>query len=220
MRKIILFLLVSFTFINTSALTYGGCEYSAVSRMKSIVKNINISYDYSIINNEVSFSVTLNNLTPDIYFYDNTTKKNYYYSDTNNGEITIYNYRNGVSGSYKFYSNNPSCLKVSLGTKYYNLPVYNRFYGSSMCADIQNYSLCQKWANIKYTNYEFEKLIEEYKSQKEQIENEKPIVEYEKNIIDKIIDLYIKYYYYFFGVLIIVCSTIIFVYNKKNNFKL
>ena len=48
MKKIILILLLSFMFINSSALTYGGCDYSTVSRMKSIVKNINISYDYTI----------------------------------------------------------------------------------------------------------------------------------------------------------------------------
>ena len=219
MKKIILMLILSFSFINSSALTYGGCEYSTVSRMKSIVSNINLSYDYEIINNEANFSVTLNNLTEDIYIYDDVTGKNYYYSDTNNGEITIYDYKSG-SGSYKFYSNNSSCRGISLGTKYYNLPKYNKFFNSALCSDIPNYSLCQKWASIDYSQEEFEKLVSEYKTKStdsiEKIEN----IEYEKTLGDIITEWYINYYYYLLGGIIVICSIIIFVSNRKNKFKL
>ena len=68
MKKIILFLLINFFPFYISALTYGGCDYSDVARMKSIVTNINLSYDYKIIDNEAYFDVTLSNLTKDIYF--------------------------------------------------------------------------------------------------------------------------------------------------------
>lgn len=218
MKKIILFLMASFAFINSSALTYGGCDYSTVARMKSIVSNINISYDYTIINNEAYFNVTINNLTGDIYFYDTETGKNYYYTDTNNGEITIYNYK--TSGSYKFYSNNNFCRDISLGSKYYNFPEYNVYYTDSLCSDIPNYSLCQKWASINYSRDEFEQKVSEYKNSKEQIEEEKINVEYEKTILDIIVELYIKYYYYFLGGLILICSIIIIINYRKNRFKL
>lgn len=217
MKKLILFLIISFSFINSFALTYGGCDYSTVSRMKSIVSNINISYDYSIINNEAYFNVTINNLTDDIYFYDTVTRRNYYYSDTNNGEITIYNYTN--SGSYKFYSNNSSCLNVSLGNKYYKFPEYNYYYGDPLCSNIPNYSLCQKWGNVSYSRAEFEQMVNEYKNTKEEVEEE-IVIEYEKTIIDKIVELYINYYYYFFGSIILILTPIIIVSNRKNRFKL
>lgn len=219
MKKIILIILLSFTFINSSALTYGGCDYSTVSRMKSIVKNINISYDYKYINDNVTFSVTINNLTNDIYFYDTGSGKTYYYSNTNNGEITINNY-NGNSGSYKFYSNNKSCYGISLGTKYYKFPTYNTYYNHSLCSDIPNYSLCQKWGYVNYSEEEFKKLVLEYKEGKEEKEEEKTVVEYEKTIIDKIVEIYIHYYYYFLGAIILVFGTIIIVNNRKNRFKL
>lgn len=219
MKKILLSLLIGFMFINTSALTYGGCDYSTVSRMKSIVKNINLSYDYTIINNEAVFSITLNNLTEDIYFYDIAKKKNYYYSDTNNGEITLHNYTI-ESGSYKFYSNKSECKGITLGTKYYNLPEYNRFFGSSLCADIPNYSLCQKWVYVNYSQREFEKLVNKYKNEKNKLNEEELKVEYEKTIVDKIVELYIKYYYYFYGALIIICLGSIIIYKRKSRFKL
>lgn len=218
MKKIILFFLSIFLFINSSALTYGGCDYSTVSRMKSIVSNINISYDYKMVNNEVSFSVTLNNLTNDIYFYDTNTHKTYYYSNTNNGELTINNY-SGYSGNYKFYSNNNNCRGISLGTKYYSFPSYNKYYNHSFCLDVPNYSLCQKWANVNYSQEEFEKMILDYMNKEGEVEEE-IIIEYEKTFLDEIVEFYVKYYYIILGILILVCTTIIIIYNKKNRFNL
>lgn len=220
MKKIILFLIVSFSFLPLSnALTYGGCDYSAVSRMKSIVTNINLSYDYKIIDNEAYFDVKLNNLTEDIYFYDTATEKKYYYSDTIDGEIAIINYKIN-SGSYKFYSNLNECPGVFLGTKYYKFPDYNKYYADPLCDDIPNYSLCQKWGYVNYSREEFEQKVFEYKDSKP-INSEKEItVEYQKTFIDVIIGIYIKYYYYFLGGIILICGVVIIVNNKKNRFDL
>ena len=45
MRNKILFIILSLCFIsNIGALTYGGCEYSDISRLKSLLTNINLSY--------------------------------------------------------------------------------------------------------------------------------------------------------------------------------
>lgn len=217
MKKVILLLLISFSFINCNALSYGGCDYSTVSRMKSIISNINLSYDYKIVNNEAYFSVTLTNLTNDLYFYDTTKEKSYYYNNTNQGEITIYDYTS--SGSYKFYSNNPSCKGIYLGSKYYTFPKYNLYYGDPLCSDVPNYSLCQKWQPVNYSRDEFEEKILEYKNSKEDTEEEL-VIEYEKTIIDKIVDIYVKYYYYFLGGIIILLTPIIVISNRKDRFKL
>ena len=216
MKKIILFLLIAFSFITCSALTYGGCDYSEVVRMKSIVSNINISYDYKIIDDEVYFDVTINNLTDDIYFFDTTNRKYYYYTDSNNGEMVIYNYTE--SGGYKFYSNNTSCYGISLGNKYYNFPEYNIYYNDPLCSDIPNYSLCQKWKHINISRDEFEEMIKEYKNV--EIEDEEITMEYQKSPVDKMIEFYINYYYYFFGGIIVILTPIIIIKNKKNRFDL
>ena len=50
-KNIFIVVLISILFSlgsKTEALTYGGCEYSKISRLKSIVSNINLSYDEHI----------------------------------------------------------------------------------------------------------------------------------------------------------------------------
>ena len=215
MKKNIVFLLISFFSFSVSALSYKGCDYSDISRMKSIVSNINLSYDYTIVDNEAYFDVTINNLTEDVYFYDTVTQKKYYYSDANNGEITILNYKR-YSGSYKFYSAKNECLDVSLGSKYYSFPVYNRYYNDPLCKDIPNYSLCQKWGYINYSYDEFEEMVLDYKESKTIDEDEKINVEYKKTFLEKVIDIYINYYYYFLGGLILGCCIILIINNNNN----
>ena len=57
MKKIVyLILLISVYFFNNftiKALKYGGCEYSEISKLKSYVSNVNISYDYYIFDNSL-----------------------------------------------------------------------------------------------------------------------------------------------------------------------
>jgi len=218
MKKILILLFVAFAFINCDSLTYDGCDSSQVARLKSLVKNINISYDYYMENDWPVFSITINNITEDMYFLDSTTEKKYYYTDTSDGEITIFGYNSG-SGRYKFYSNN-NCSDVYLGAKYYTLPTYNKYYNHLLCADISNYNLCQKWIYVDFSEEEFEEKVKQYINSKEQINEDKIQIEYKKTLLDEIVDIYIKYYYYFFGVLILVCLIVIFVSNKKNRFKL
>ena len=50
MKKVIYFIVFLFIVfgakMNIEALSYGGCEYSEISKLRSYVSNINISYDY------------------------------------------------------------------------------------------------------------------------------------------------------------------------------
>ena len=80
MKKKIIFILFILLFYKTSvsALTYGGCDTSVIARMKQVVANINISYDYKIINDKVYYDVTISNLTNDIYVRDNYGNREYY----------------------------------------------------------------------------------------------------------------------------------------------
>ena len=206
--------------INVKALTYGGCEYSQITRLKSIVSNINISYDYYINNDNAYFNITLNNLVPEIYFVDVKNDKTYTYNNTINGEITI-NGNKHIDGSYKFYSAIASCKGVSLGTKYYKLPKYNTYHNSNMCKGIENYSLCKKWADISYSNYEVEELIKRYKAGYTNSDdgNERQVI-YEKGVFDYIIDFYVKYYYIILMIIIIICTLIMLIKRKRNKFDL
>ena len=211
-------ILTAFTF-KINALTYGGCSYTTVAKLKALVNNINLSYTYEIKDNNACFNITLNNIPKGVAFKDLNTQKTYTYSDTKNGEITIYSYKDGEDGQYRFTINNNVCDGIKLGTKYYKLPIYNTRYQSESCKDIPNYFLCKKWLSKYYSDYEFEKNINEYKESFNATDDELDI-KYEKDLISKIVGFYIKYYYYFLPAIILICIIVMHVSKKKNSFKL
>ena len=219
--KKILFSIICFLYLssNALALSYQGCDYSTISRLKSLVNNINISYDYHMNNGVVYFDVTLVNIPEGVYFIDTISNKTYTYQDTNNGEITIYNYL-GNPGKYNFYSSSSDCSETKIGIKYYKFPSYNIYYGSDLCKDVQNYSLCQKWVKVNYSYSELEDLIYEYKEKKNKVIEEESEVVYQKSFIDEIVEIYARYYYAFLGFIIVICLLTIMIKNKQDKFKL
>lgn len=221
MRKKIIIALILLFVCNEkiNGLTYRGCDSSTISRLKSFVSNINLSYEYRIDNNITYFNVTVSNIPNGTYFIDTKTSKTYYYSDTNNGELIIRDYT-GESGSYKFYSNVGECKGILLGVKYYKFPIYNIYYKHKLCSDVPNFRLCQKWVDKIYPLYQFENQIQEYKSNLNKDDINEGTIVYEKNLFSKIVEFYVKYYYLILGVIIIACWLIIIINKRKNSFKL
>lgn len=203
---------------SVSALTYGGCEYTKVANMKSIVSNVNISYDYYIYENEAYFDITLNNIVPEIYFIDSQTGIRYDYNNTINGEITIKGYKS-TSGQYKFYSAVSECYGIKLSNRYYNTPEYNAYYNDVLCKENRNYSLCQKWERVNYSYSEFKKMIEEYKNKPVEEEILKDVI-YKENLLDIIVKFYTQYYYFILIGIIVVSVIVMILEKRKNSFNL
>lgn len=218
-KVLVIFIMFLICKSNVLGITYAECSSSTISRLKSLISNINISYSYRIENNTAYYDVTLTNVPEDVYFIDLETSKEYRYWNTINGEITIKNYT-GKSGKYKFYSALVECYGVSLGDKYYNFPIYNIHYNDPLCDGISNFSLCKKWVNKLYSSYEFQKRVSTYKASLNDEEIEEETIIYEKTLFDKIVEFYVKYYYLVLGVIIILCWTIIVINKRKNSFKL
>lgn len=216
---IVFFVVLFLSFnLNIKSLTYGGCEYSEIARLKSFVSNVNLSYEYYISNNKPYFNVTISNIVPGMYFVDSLTGNTYNYNNTTEGEIIIKGYTTN-NGNYKFYSSLSKCYGVKLGSKYYSFPSYNYYYENDLCKENQNYSLCQKWVNITYSYDEFKEKIEEYQRNKNKIEEEVPTpIVYKKTILDFIISFYIKYYYIILIGIIVICVSIMYVDRRKNRF--
>lgn len=215
---ILLLNICMFLNISVEAFSYSGCTYSEVARLRSIVSNINISYDYYVKDSNVYFNITLNNLVPNLYFIDSNNESKFYtYNDTVDGEITIptNTYSNG---NFVFYSALTSCPDLKIGTKYYNLPKYNFYHNSELCKDISEYSLCKKWTYVNYSRNEFERLVDEYKYRKA-LENTKLEIDYDESFFSKLIKFYIEYYYFFLIGVILVCILIIIVESSRNKFK-
>lgn len=222
MKKNILFILLILLFISfkyeVKSLSYGGCEYSQISRLKSLVSNINITHDYYIQNNQAYFNITLTNLVPEVYFIDSNSKIKYTYANTQNGQITIYGQTN-TQVSYRFYSNLNMCPGIKLSTKYYKLPTYNIYYNNDLCKGIETYNLCKKWTKNNYSYDEFKELIIDYKNKKAEQESKKEVeVVYEKTFLNYFIEFYVKYYYFLLIGIIVICFIAMYLNKKKNGF--
>ena len=217
-KKILIILFMLFILrINVNALKYGGCEYSDVSRMKQLVTNINVTYNYRIVNNIAYFDITLTNLTNDMYVLDNVNKLKYY--NIVNGELTIYNYTTD-SVTFKIYSNKSECRDILLGSKYASLPIYNVYYNSDICKEMEGFSYCNKWVSKAYTYAEIEKAIYDYNESQKNKNKPTPEPVHIKTFWEKLLSFYLKYYYVLLPALIALCIIGIQVKKRANRFKL
>lgn len=217
MKKVLLLFFTLFFVVNVRAITYRGCDSSETARMKALINNINISYDYEMIDDSPIFSVTVNNITSEIYFVDSLNNNEYHYSDTNNGEITIGDYRNGRSGRYKFYSDNPNCRGLSLGSKYYSIPYYNYYYDDPMCEGV-DITVCNKWGSSSFYKSEIENAVN--KSKVDNNTETQELIEYEDTLVDKLVNIYVNYYIYILLSIIVICVVIMIISRKKNKFNI
>lgn len=218
MKKILVILFMLFIFkINTFALKYGGCEYSDVARLKKLVTNINVTYNYRIVNNTAYFDVTLTNLTTDMYVMDNVNKQKYY--NIVNGELTIYNYATN-SVTFKIYSNKNECRDILLGSKYATLPIYNSYYKADVCKNVENLVYCNKWVSKSYSYDEIKKAVDEYNEKQENQNKPTPEPVHIKTFWEKLLSLYISYYYIILPVIIALCIVGIQIKKRTSRFKL
>ena len=216
-RFLILFLIMFLYNINVQALTYAGCEYSDISNMKKTVTNVNAVYSYRIVNDVAYFDITLTNLDGNTYFIDN--ERDGVYKSFKNGEITIKNYKN-KSVMLKFYSNKKECKDILLGSKYIQLPIYNKYWNKDVCKDITGLDFCNKWSSKVYTLEEVKKNVDDYKKSLIKDPERQKEEAYKKTFLDKLIDLYVKYYIYVLAVIIVICVAIIEINKRKNRFKI
>lgn len=216
-KKIIIILFMMFILkSNVLALKYGGCEYSDVSRMKQLVTNINVTYNYRIVNNIAYFDVTLSNITDEMYIVDNVTHNIYHNPGT--GEITIPNFTS-KSVTFSVYSNRSDCRSLFLGSKYAQFPTYNKYYTSKMCEGINEFTYCKKWVPKAYTEAEIKKAIEDYYNKPKPEEEPIEYIE-KKTLLDKLIEIYVKYYILILSTIIIIGLALIEIIRKKKRFKL
>ena len=191
MKKIIT-ILVLILLIPTVKVKALSCSYNELANLKKLASNVNISYDYIEQGNNVTFTVTLNNLNEKIYFVDMTDYRTYNYE---NDEITISGYRSGETVKYVFYATDSNCSKEALYTTRVSFPSYNPYYKDEVCKGIENYSLCQKWSSQPLSYENFLKKVNEYKEGLNQDDNEEqtPTVN-EVSWIQLIVNFLLDYY--------------------------
>lgn len=202
MKKIIFCVLLFMPFIVSA----GKCSYSEIADLKKIASNITSKYEY-VENEEVTFNITLANLSKKIYVVEDKTRYDYV-----DNEIVITGYESGKKVKYYVYS--VDCDKVLLNTIIINLPYYNEYYQDSLCNGIENYQLCQKWANVEMDYATFVNKVTKYKeSLKRNDDNISDDIN-EKSIL---LELLLKYYYIPLILIIIVCGIKIYIINKQSD---
>ena len=207
MKKILLWLILLLIPSIVSAKSKTSCDYTLLANMKKLASNVGTTYTYKVNNNYVYFDITLTNIQSDMYIIDNSDKKTYYYSDTVNGVLTLYDYGSGKV-SYTIYSNNSECLNEKLAVKTVNLPYYNSFYNYPECEGIEEYKLCQKWIKYDGGYRNFLKSVTQYKEKLNSIQDNS--VESSKSFFDKLIDFYLSYYYILIPFMVIIIVGILY----------
>lgn len=213
MRKLECFLLFMFILLipyNANAL----CSSQEKARLKKLVSNINISYDYKIINNDAVFQIKFSNVSPELYFKDANENVYRTYSWEEN-EIILYDYPDGSSNNFIFYGNT-TCGGDKIGNTYVNLPTYNPFYQLSVCDNAKEYKLCQKWVKHSLNRSEFIDKVKEYKATNGIIDDSE--INKQISVIDFAVS-FIRMYgiYIIIGVAIII-FIVKFIRYKKDTF--
>ncbi|MFV0250358.1 MAG: hypothetical protein ACK5HP_04945 [Bacilli bacterium] len=207
-RFIILLFLILVIPINIKAAV---CSNNDKVRLASLASNVEFSYNYEEQNDDVIFSITINNIHEDLIIKDVKHNKIYNYQGN---EIILYNFEDGLSYAFEFYSEYNFCGGIKINNKYVNLPSFNKYYNDSVCIGIENYKYCKKWQKITLNYEEFVSNVEQYNASliKEETSNIQV-----KGFYDYIIEFYTSYYYIVLPLLIISGIVIIYYYNKKNS---
>ena len=211
MKRIFVFLLMFFIPVTTIQGFY--CKYSEISKYKNLASNINTHYDYVETDSGVSFSVTLTNLTEELYIVDVINDKTYTHSED---ELTITGYEPGQTVKYYVYTTNENCSDKLLYTIRVILPSYNPYYNLEICNGIENYIYCQKWYghNLKYDD--FVNKVNDYKLSLIKKPTE-PTPQVQSGVWFYILKWFIDYYYIVLPTIIVVSSVIIYYVNKKSD---
>lgn len=212
MKKILKYLLILLVFLIPNTIK-ASCSSSEKARLKRIISNINISYDYEIINNDAVFSIKFSNLNPEIYFVDQFN--NYYTQYNQNNEIILYNFADGKSYTFTFYGTN-TCAGEKISNLYATTPTYNPYYKLSVCDNAKEFELCQRWVSHSLSRGEFINKVNEYKNKNEIIDNTE--VNKQISIIDFAMSFIRMYGLYIAGAIIIIIIVIKFIRYKKDTF--
>lgn len=189
------------------------CPNDEKVKYQEMAKNIAYTYDAKEVKGKTVFSVTFSNMPSSLALMNPIGGKWYY---SKGKDLTISNLETNKNYRYDVYvTGDTGCTDIVLYTLNIVLPSYNKYHSDPACEGIENYKLCQKWANVNYSYEEWKIKIQEYKDSLIPEEEVKTSKEKRMSLIEKIIDVYADVYYIVFPIIIIICIIWIYVYNKR-----
>jgi len=192
------------------------CGNRSMSDLRKIASNVNIIYDYKIVDNKAVFTVILSNITEDIYVSSNLGY-DYYYSDTVDGKLVLEDIELNKM-NFKIKAVDDDCSEEVLTTKYVNFPVYNKYHDDPLCEGIEEFELCQKWDSSVGDLEYLKKQVNKYREslvKKNSGEEEKE----KQGLITRLGFLFVSYYFVIIPIIVIVCLILI-IKNRKDKFDL
>ena len=112
----------------TPLITHAECDYQRQAELSRIASNVQFSYNYNM-NEGLTFTLYVNNLTDDIYVVDSygqrlsgTGEKQLIYSPSR-----VSGFQSGDQVRFEIYSNDSNCPNNLLITKYVNFPIFNPY---------------------------------------------------------------------------------------------
>lgn len=163
MKKILFFIFLMFMFIidvNAEA-----CDAYDIKRLKEIAEGVEITYelqepfenDGAMVYDHYKIKIT--GLTDEIYIYDKTNKKRYFYHDSVSGNVEYYSI---VPGRIDYYIYPFDCSN-KLKNSSIKLPIYNIFSNSDECKNINyNIGYCDEYVDSYISYDEFINAYDEY----------------------------------------------------------
>ena len=174
--KILIFLIgmLWFPVIGSAA-----CSDGRSAELSRIAANVGFSYNYIIDGGIPHFTITMTNLTNDIYVEDDYGTVFSGTGEKNKG------YQDGYVAKFRIYSNDPSCKGEEILTQYVSLPTFNGFSTHNECKEYPDFKYCGMWNN---SSIAYEKFYNEFSIYKEKLKQVKKQVKEEKSFIEQIMD--------------------------------
>lgn len=170
-----------------------------------------------------AYYLTIFNLPEDlnVSIIRNDTKKNVVVYSSDKKEDGVVYVDTGFAGKVKLFtlkirSNDSSCKNEILKTVAVTTPMYNKFSQYNSCLENPEFSLCQQFTTVDYsevTNSQFVEKLNEYKVQKAEEEKKQKSIIYQ---IGKFLSTY-KWYIIIPIVIIGVALIVIYIIRRKKS---
>ncbi len=193
---------------------------SEKATLKKIASNVTFSTFYEETDDQLVFSIRINNLDKSLKVVDNKTKEEIFYglNTKDMREYIVGNYQPGQSVQFNFFVLGSDCISEEeiLMVRYVNLPYYNKYYKDPLCVGLSNNLICRKWANVKLDYDDFKNEIVKLK---EEVNEENDKEEDDEIGFISLFELIKEYYIYLLGLGILVVGYRMYM-RRKDDFKL
>lgn len=207
MKKILVIMILLFSF--PMIISADECSNENKTRLQKLANNISTLV---VEQDDGFFSIVFSGLSKELKIYSQSDYLNHYNTmPTTIGETTV---EDLVAGNtYQFrVSGYATCYSTAIRTITINIPKKNIYYSTSVCLDVPDFPLCQKWASVSIKYDELTKKVNEY------IENSKKNT---TNTVDNtgknnFFEFYEKYYWPIFIAMICALGVLIVLWLKEN----